>query len=227
MVNIKETRNEEGQLHSVYDPDLGLQPAVITRGGTKKWYHCDQLHNDDGPAYVSPKGVTKWYRHGKLHNENGPALINLHSKVWYYEGLIHRDDGPASTSHNGKLEGWYRHGKSHRIGGPAFIDIDGGRITREIWRIDGVETREDGPSYISDDIEEWRLNGEYHRIGGPAKIFNGNIFYYQYGKLHRDDGPAVILVNGYKSWFIEGVFQHCEKTPSNCLPESLYPELNE
>ncbi len=46
-----------------------------------------------------------------------------------------------------------------------------------------------------------------HRVGGPALIrANGDQFFYQYGKLHRDpaEGPAIILHTGTKKWFVNG-----------------------
>lgn len=38
----------------------------------------------------------------------------------------------------------------------------------------------------------YKVNGEYHREDGPAiEYFDGNNFWYYYGKLHREDGPAI------------------------------------
>ena len=33
---------------------------------------------------------------------------------------------------------------------------------------------------------------------------DGAKFWYQYGKLHREDGPAVELANGTKYWYLDG-----------------------
>ena len=33
---------------------------------------------------------------------------------------------------------------------------------------------------------------------------NGDRFWYQNGKYHRLDGPAVEFVNGYRYWYING-----------------------
>jgi len=38
----------------------------------------------------------------------------------------------------------------------------------------------------------------------PKKCFNGTIKYYKKGKLHREDGPAVILNNGHKYYYLFG-----------------------
>ena len=48
-----------------------------------------------------------------------------------------------------------------------------------------------------------------HRINGPSSIFkDGNEHWYQDGKFHRLDGPAVIGAhNNYSrnEWYIEGI----------------------
>ena len=50
-------------------------------------------------------------------------------------------------------------------------------------------------------IEQWELNGKIHRDDGPAIIFNSSERrWYQNGQLHREDGPA-IEDNGIKSWW--------------------------
>src|SRR3989304_6830421 len=47
---------------------------------------------------------------------------------------------------------------------------------------------------LPDSATEYRLRGSYlpHRKSGPAKIDkNGDEYWYQYGTLHRTDGPAL------------------------------------
>jgi hypothetical protein len=49
--------------------------------------------------------------------------------------------------------------------------------------------------------KEWFLNGKLHREDGPAIIYaDGTKFWYLNGKLHREDGPAVEDVDGTKKW---------------------------
>ena len=51
----------------------------------------------------------------------------------------------------------------------------------------------------------WYQNGKFHRLDGPAVEFaNGSKFWYQNDKCHRLDGPAIELVNGDKSYWIDG-----------------------
>jgi len=49
-------------------------------------------------------------------------------------------------------------------------------------------------------------NGNLHRDDGPAVIYsNGYKSWWKNNKLQRDDGPAFISANGYKEWFENGV----------------------
>ena len=51
----------------------------------------------------------------------------------------------------------------------------------------------------------WYQNGKRHRTDGPAVEYaNGNKRWYQNGKLHRTDGPAIEYTSGTKYWYIEG-----------------------
>jgi hypothetical protein len=45
--------------------------------------------------------------------------------------------------------------------------------------------------------------------GGELRDFSGNQFYYLNGKLHREDGPAMDLNNGYKFWNLNGKLLPC------------------
>ena len=55
---------------------------------------------------------------------------------------------------------------------------------------------------LNDKIE-YRLNGKLHRENGPAIIWaNGDKEWYINGKLHRKDGPAIESVNGDKKWYM-------------------------
>ena len=44
-----------------------------------------------------------------------------------------------------------------------------------------------------------------HREDGPAVIYvNGDKSWHQNGVYHREDGPAIEYINGYKGWYING-----------------------
>lgn len=55
---------------------------------------------------------------------------------------------------------------------------------------------------------EWRHNGRLHRIDGPAVILaHGTEKWYRNGQLHRIGGPAVTQPNGYVEYWLNG-FQY-------------------
>ena len=67
-----------------------------------------------------------------------------------------------------------------------------------------VKTAPNGDTY-------WYKDDVLHRENGPAVILVNDLKeWYKYGELHRKDGPAVKYDNGYKEWYIDGV-QYTEK----------------
>ena len=51
----------------------------------------------------------------------------------------------------------------------------------------------------------WYQDGKRHRIDGPAvEDADGSKHWYQDGKLHRTDGPAVAWFDGIKRWYLNG-----------------------
>lgn len=60
----------------------------------------------------------------------------------------------------------------------------------------------------------WYLNGKLHREDGPAIVrTNNHKAWYLNGKPHREDGPAIEYANGGKSWYLNGKF-HREDGPA-------------
>jgi hypothetical protein len=62
------------------------------------------------------------------------------------------------------------------------------------------------PITLPDGIKEWRnKKGEFHRDDGPAIIgLNGTKYWYINGKRHRDGGPALIHPDGRQEWYQNG-----------------------
>ena len=53
--------------------------------------------------------------------------------------------------------------------------------------------------------KHWYLNGERHREDGPAvELVDGSKIWFLNGKLHRTDGPAIEYANGTKEWYLNG-----------------------
>jgi len=72
--------------------------------------------------------------------------------------------------------------------------------------------------FLTDGSQEWRQNGKLHRENGPAIIYpDGHQEWFLNGKLHREDGPAVIFANGRKEWRINGI-RHREDGPAVIYP---------
>lgn len=88
--------------------------------------------------------------------------------------------------------------KDHNKRDNIIIDSDGNSIIRCIF----------------DEVCIYRhpTTDEYHRIGGPAlKWTDGEESWYKYGKLHRENGPAVIRHNRIDDYYIEGELLYKEE----------------
>jgi hypothetical protein len=71
----------------------------------------------------------------------------------------------------------------------------------------------------SDGRQEWYLNGKLHREDGPAIIHpDGTQEWWLNGKLHREDGPAVIDPDGTQYWYLNGK-SHREDGPTVIYPD--------
>jgi hypothetical protein len=212
-------------------------PAFLSVDGTERWYIHGKLHRADGPATTLSQGTQKWFHNGKLHREDGPAIIYGPAfarrpgvKKWFYNGQIHRVDGPAVEYPNGDKEYW-QHDHLHRDNGPA---ID--KNTIKAWLIKGkLHSHNDKPALIvkarpnkkhyrnlylcfnfakksafllpdfrAGDTAWWK-NGKLHRENGPAIVTeNGTKKWYKNGLPHRENGPAVEYPNGSKEWWLNG-----------------------
>ena len=62
-----------------------------------------------------------------------------------------------------------------------------------------VEVWDNGDTFWKND------KGEWHRENGPAiELSNGTKSWYLNGKLHRIGGPAIEWSSGSKEWFLNG-----------------------
>ena len=53
-------------------------------------------------------------------------------------------------------------------------------------------------------IKEWHdSDGKLHRDDGPAIMYaSGTKEWWQHGECHRDNGPAIEYANGHKEWWL-------------------------
>ena len=57
----------------------------------------------------------------------------------------------------------------------------------------------------------WYQNGKRHRLDGPAiEYADGDRFWYQNGQLHRLDGPAAEYTNGNREWCQNGLLHRLD-----------------
>ena len=64
----------------------------------------------------------------------------------------------------------------------------------------------------------WYVDGKLHREDGPAMItHNGSEYWYKNDQLHREDGPAILGIdangNTFQEWWINGK-RHRENGPA-------------
>jgi hypothetical protein len=54
-------------------------------------------------------------------------------------------------------------------------------------------------------VQRWFKDGKLHREDGPAIIeSDGSEYWYKNGKLHREDGPAIACKDGTKHYYLNG-----------------------
>ena len=55
-------------------------------------------------------------------------------------------------------------------------------------------------------------HNEYHREDGPAiELINGNKAWFINGQYHRANGPAIEWADGTKSWYLNGILYSEDK----------------
>lgn len=72
--------------------------------------------------------------------------------------------------------------KSKQLGESTLVDIDGSTIY-SLMTPQGIE-------YFKD-----RSRSILHRLGGPAVLYGNNEEWWRDGKLHRENGPALVSIN--------------------------------
>ena len=105
----------------------------------------------------------------------------------------HRLDGPAILWYDGEAR-YLQYSELHRTNGPAIIL----EYNTKFFIKDSMSLKYETIMLIErPDIstQYWR-HGNPHRTTGPAKIWSdGDCVWEQYGRYHRDNGPAFIIEN--------------------------------
>jgi hypothetical protein len=133
-----------------------------------------------------PDGTQKHYVDGKLHNDLGPAEIRPNgTELFYRNGKLHRDGNLPAMIGRGGTKKYAVNGKYHRVGGQPAI----------VWS-------------KSPYAQEWWLNGEIKSVlkrDGTQEWYAPGATEREEGRLHREDGPAVVHPNGRQEFWLDGV----------------------
>ena len=62
---------------------------------------------------------------------------------------------------------------------------------------------------------------EHLRYTVRTDAFGTTFYYNDRGQLHREDGPAVIMKNGYRAWLLNGDY-HREDGPARMWPDGSW-----
>jgi len=169
------TRNDVVNLHDDYETTLiessGNYPDIDGYTFKTIWkFKMFKLHSDDGPAYERI-----------IYNSSGKEFQR--TQIWIQFGKIHREDGPAIIIENdsNKTSLFLKFGYLHRDNGPALVKHSEFESTIEYYQFNHLHRNGDLPASIYRRLDE-----------------NGNEIYYrkkywQFGKLHRKNDPAVII----------------------------------
>jgi len=147
-----------------------------------------EFHTDnDEPSRIIPSVIKEWHRDGIYYRDNDlPARVFADGTEHYYlNGKLGRNnDQPAIVSPSG-YKAWYISGKLGRLSNKPTIIF---------------------PKECGDDIHYHRL-GELHRDDDQPAIIqaDGTMHWYQYGNLHRTQGPSRIYPDGRCEWYNNGV----------------------
>ncbi len=160
------------RLFAVGERDID-HSAVVSR----KVDENGKLHAIGEPALRFDDGAEEHWFHGRLRSvEDRPALYIARSNACFVN---------AHLNHSKFKELLVLHPETH------------------VWCTDGFVHREGAPAVIrygdeDSAAEEWWHRGLRHRDGNAA-IIRGNVSkWYQFGLLHRQDGPAIDYASAVK-----------------------------
>lgn len=132
------------------------------------------------------------------------VIITSPDKIMYYrDGKLHRDIKPAIIYINGNVV-YYFNGVIHRDGDNPAIIMNGKNIS--FYKYGKLHRDDDKPAYITNNYVEYYNYGLLHRDDGPASIHKNSHSYYKNNLLHRVDGPAVYKTDKIEcEYYIDGL----------------------
>lgn len=219
----KPTRYQKDIYCNFYTPSEITYTKEISEWNNKE----DSRHRDgDKPAYVEEdfyyKGgkvtrrtvTKKWFKNNIAHRDGDKPAYSFISKA------LHLNEGEKSFS---REEMFYKNGQKHRDGDkPAVTFITFSNVKNKIneqqkisyYKKDMLHRDGDKPANIKVtiknniehvEVEQYYLFGKEHREGDlPSTIRDEErvtIRYCKYGKLHRVNSPALIVVARERFYF--------------------------
>lgn len=186
------------------------------------WYLHGELHRRDGPAIILYETMKNRVRH-QAHPQFVSPDKKAHKsfvclEIWISHGKIHRNEGGPAVVISACVEEFLPPDLNNYLG--IQLNIKKRYYDMEIWYDKGIIHNNNGPAIIYGGDKYWIYQGMLHRENGPAItknlssceideidicIINLNldldmpcddlymIVYYNDGKCHRDDGPAINL----------------------------------
>jgi hypothetical protein len=210
---------------------------------------CGKLHRIDGPAVVS-NNCEIYYKHGRIHRKDGPAIIRKYictnTEEYWLDGIRYNDNtfttvyGREYDSDDDSYVDFYDY--SDELYSDNDDDEDKLDSKQPLNILDlpieilAIITTADldtflaalrapgiGPRLCCEYVQNYAkrmfttiertagatryyLAGILHRDDGPAVVYiDGDYSYYRYGKRHREDGPAAFM-NGITFYCKYGKF---------------------
>lgn len=203
VVNIKHGKIEN-QVSTYYGGlvEIFIDPAILIEALSKINTVSEYI-----PSKVERiKDKTCFYENGMLVYET----YEKSSQNFYKYGVKHNEKAPAVIDNVNLQEIWFYYGLLHNNKDPAYIHITP-KFTYYMWYQFGrLQSLNDDPAYLKVENKTKNITelshyhkGKLHRENGPAVIMKEFEGYYNNGQLHNLNGPACIQ-NGYKSYAING-----------------------
>lgn len=187
-----------------------------TDNDNDNYYYTDEMYNNygaqeliiyklnnkimsvDGPAVLVDRKICLLVRKNTLNGVNNNYCGKTHPNVY-------------ADNSGRRVEKYYQDGKLHNIHKPNIVIGDNG-LRLETYYHHGVLHDVRKPSIVKKYVTEslttvkestWYINDQIHRDRGPAVIILHDdkphrVEYYEHGLLHRDDGPAIMSNNEIK-----------------------------
>lgn len=201
-------------------------PAVIGSNGQFYWFEGKE-HRTDGPSEEYSSGYKRWHLYGRSVSEEQFNLISFlkNDLIWkdiaswdYCSDIVYNKENSTVQFKLNKNLYNYKNGKLHCESGPARI-LDG--CIGEYW-LDGKRysknTMASNDSYdlellkrnpmwkdsiiIWDKIIDFKLENNKLWI----KYNNDVAWFMENGKLHKEDGSAIVSSDVKENYYLEGIY---------------------